>query len=128
MHPVRFRVRTLLILVAVAAVPVALMGRAARFGERARGHERQRRSVFPGDLDVYLVMQAVQGEWHPNPETPIRKVEGPIRAFVAYHLEMESKYERASRAPWWPVEADPPAPEKPSRAQVERFWAMLDRL
>ena len=128
MRPVRFRVRTLLIMVVVVAVPAALMGRRARFGERAKGHESERRSVLPGDLEVYLVMQAIQGELHPDPKTPFRRAARPIQRFVTYHLEMESKYEQAARAPWWPVEADPPAPEKPSRAQVERFWALLDRL
>lgn len=80
----RFRLRILLILVAVVAI---LLGRSVRFGNQARGHERERRSLFPGNLGVYLVMQAVQGEgMHPESETPLGRSMRPIRAFLAYHL------------------------------------------
>jgi hypothetical protein len=32
-------------------------------------------------------------------------------ALAAYHAAMRSKYERAARCPWLPVEPDPPVPK-----------------
>lgn len=63
---------------------------------------------------------------HPDSGLPIARVVVPIRAFVSYHLELEKKYDSASRYPWLPVAPDPPSPPKPSKAHMELYRTLLN--
>ncbi len=128
MRFLRFRLRTLMVLVAVVAI---LLGRSVHFSNLAHHHARERRGLIgSSDLEVYLVMQPASRGWPGHPESghPIVKVEVPIRAFVAHHLELEAKYDSASRYPWFPVAPDPPEPPKPSKAHMELYRTLLHKL
>lgn len=118
MRAPRFRVGTLMILVALTAIPLAgaanLQRCARRFHERAEWH-REQRSCFPPltDLEVYLILAQPQGG--PRPSGPV--VEGLTR-FIEHHNQMTEKYERAAVRPWLMVEADPPLPARPSADEL----------
>ena len=123
----RFRLRTLMTLVAIVAM---LLGRSVHFSNLARHHARERTRLISGDLDLYLVMAPDPrgGPMHPDSGLPIARVVVPIRAFVSYHLELEKKYDSASRYPWLPVAADPPSPPKPSKAHMELYRTLLNEI
>ena len=91
MRPPRFRLRTLLVAVAVAAVVsgVEVM--------------RRRRACYQG--------RASDHAFAAIPYTPGYLGDRPDQAKAAFHEAMRVKYERAARCPWLPVPPDPPAPD-----------------
>lgn len=125
MRFLRFRLRTLMILAAIVAM---VLGRSVHFSNLASQHARQRTKLISGDLDLYLVMAPDPhgAPMHPDSGRPIAKVVVPIRAFIAYHLELEEKYDSASRHPWLPVPPDPSPPPKPSKSPMELDRTLLD--
>jgi hypothetical protein len=127
MRFLRFRLRTLLILVAIVAM---LLGRSVHFSNLARHHAREMTKLTSGDLDFHLLMTPDPRGFpmHPDSGMPIAKVVVPIRAFVAYHWELKEKYESASRQPWLPVAPDPVQPPEPSKAQMELYRTLLKKL
>jgi hypothetical protein len=83
----RFSVRRMMVVVAIVGIALGLdawkASRAAFFGQKGAGH-----------------MQA----WLRLPtDAPLSK--------TRYHLRLASKYYRAYRSPWLPVEPDPPEPK-----------------
>jgi hypothetical protein len=127
MRFLRFRLPTLMILVAIVAM---VLGRSVHFSNLARHHARERTRLISGDLDLYLVMAPDPRGFpmHPDSGRPIAKVVVPIRAFIAYHLELEKKYDSASRHPWLPVAPDPSPPPTPSKADMELYRSLLDEI
>jgi hypothetical protein len=81
----RFRVRTLMLLVVLVAVPLTLLDRRARFLGLANRHEGL---IGP-------------------PPGPYAKSASPRSG---WHWELSNKYRRAAERPWLPVEPDPPPP------------------
>jgi hypothetical protein len=95
MRPPRFRVRTLMVAVAVAALVLGgleLRGRKARFRAQAAYHSRR-----------WSGLSLVK----PTPPARTRSRE----RHAVYHDEMRRKYDWAARSPWLPVAPDPPGPE-----------------
>jgi hypothetical protein len=127
MRFLRFRLRALMILVAFIAM---LLGRSVHFSNLARHHARERTRLISGDLDFYLLMAPDPrgAPMHPDSGWPIAKVVVPIRAFIAYHLELEQKYDNAARQPWLPVSPDPSPPPKPSKAHMELYRTLLNEI
>ena len=127
MRFLRFRLRTLMTLVAIVAMP---LGRSVHFSNLARDHARERTGLISGDLDFYLLMAPDPrgAPMHPDSGLPIAKVVVPIRAFIAYHLELEQKYDSAARHPWLPVAPDPSPPPKPSMAHMVLYRTLLDEI
>jgi hypothetical protein len=125
MRFLRLRLRTLMILVAIVAM---LLGRSVHFSNLARHHGREKTKLTSGDLDFYLLMAPDPRGFpmHPESGLPIAKAVVPIRAFVAYHWELEKKYESASRHPWLPVAPDPVQPPEPSKVQMELYRTLLN--
>src|SRR5262245_41462385 len=120
MHFLRLRLRTLMILVAIAAM---LLGRSVHFSGLSRHHGREKTKLTSADLDFVVLMSPDPRRFpmHPDSGLPVAKAVVPLRAFVAYHWELEKKYESASRQPWIPVATDPVQPPEPSKAQVELY-------
>jgi hypothetical protein len=87
----RFRLRTLMVAVAVAAVVLGLGARSLAFRQRAECCRTR--------------FEPVCGEY--RPETPAEIAEDRRRT---YHAHLWAKYERAARYPWLPVWPDPPEP------------------
>jgi hypothetical protein len=116
----------MMVLVAIVAL---LLGRSMNFWNRERGHRREAAIIGDG-VEVYLLLTPAGpgGLMHPDSGHPIVPAAAPIRAYVKYQREMAEKYESAFRHPWRWVEADPPAPPKPSSTEVERYLALLDDL
>jgi hypothetical protein len=105
----------------LTAIVAMVLGRSVHFSNLARQHARERTRLISGDMDLYLMMPPDRrgSPMHPDSGRPIAKVVVPIRAFMAYHLELEKKYDSASRHPWLPVAPDPSPPPKPSKAHME---------
>jgi len=114
-----------MLLVAIIAV---ILGRSIHFAKLARTHERERMKYFSSDLDVYLLMTPAPRGFpsHPDSGHPISRAVVPLQAYVAYHIALEAKYDRASRRPWLPVAPDPPQPPEPSRAQWNLYRTLLN--
>jgi hypothetical protein len=102
MRPPRFRLRTLLI--AVAVVSVALGGELMR--RRRISHREQ--AASHSDAEELSRAYADDARGQPGPIAPQRVAWGEVLA--AYHAAMSRKYERAARYPWLPVAPDPPPP------------------
>ena len=105
MRPPRFRLRTLLILVALSAVPLALIQ-----VRRRREHYRVQAELH-GSLEQFFRagiagMGATIGG---RTSSQLRSIREPRR--VAYHAALRAKYERAAARPWLPVPPDPPPPD-----------------
>jgi len=99
MRPPRFRLRTLMVAVAVVAVMsgvgVRLGNRSLRFRNLADHHGlEETRHVGRGYL--------------PGPETVHIEVSTPKSE---HHARLREKYRRAAARPWLPVPLDPPEPE-----------------
>jgi hypothetical protein len=112
------------------AIVALVLGRSVHFSNLARRHESERTSLISDDLDLYLLLTPDPRGFpmHPDSRQPIAEVVVPIRAFIAYHLELEKKYDNASRRPWLPVTPDPSAPPRPSNANMKLYRSLLDEL
>ena len=106
MRPPRFRLRTLLIvvaLVALALVPATLARRRQRFEALAHHH----REAAGGPFAVSLISPAGRAHLY---ELAFRAgLLSPERR--QWHRDLTVKYERAARYPWLLVAPDPPPPE-----------------
>ena len=94
MRPPRFRLRTLLIAVAVAAVGFGLERRRAGLLTLASWHARQE--------ERYSLLCL---------ETTKRHKLAPLTRRLAYHRDRRRAFDRAARRPWLPVEPAPSEPE-----------------
>lgn len=104
----RFRIRTLMIAVAVAALfagaGVGLLRRRSAFQRRAAVYARAANEE--GLVGMYIERRY---HWGPaEPEKPI--IQAHYRRSDHYDA-LRAKYERAARRPWLPVPPDPPAPD-----------------
>jgi hypothetical protein len=124
---VRFTVRRMMIVVAVAAMLLGLRAKFARRHELARYYEIRalRLDRCAASLKTYADMSeerwiAHRGAvdetnhkggflcgWYlpPGPEPAL------TRRFADYNHLLAMKYHRAARQPWWPVETDSPPPK-----------------
>jgi hypothetical protein len=117
MKPPRFRLRALMIAVAILAL--------LAFGESMR-RRQERYLELAADHATMEWGQAIRAQ--AARATPPIGVDGPgasllyywgndpkaveqATILVEYHAAMRRKYERAARQPWLPVEPDPPEPE-----------------
>src|SRR4051812_8359590 len=97
----RFTVRSLIVLVAVAAITSGVLVYVERmkrlsqqYRERALNHYWQEMTIGTGQKSGY------NGKvLSPDPS-----------GLVSYHAQLREKYERAARYPWLPVEPDPMPP------------------
>lgn len=87
----RFRIRTMMILIALCAIaclPAVVAEREERFRRLMRYHKSRQFAV--DDQPIPPPISRERAEWH---------------------WRMEEKYRRAADRPWLPVKPDPPAPE-----------------
>jgi hypothetical protein len=94
----RFRLRTLMLAVALAAILMAVVGvlaaRHDHFRSMALSHGRQARRLEK------LAANAAGKD----------REKAILRRFV-WHADLHDKYARAAKRPWLPVVPDPPEPE-----------------
>jgi hypothetical protein len=100
MTPPRFRLRTLLVAVAVAATALGAMGMVLRSAAYAARAARYDAMAHPDWVKF--------GDRNPIQEAAYRRHEAEE---VRYYLGLKAKYERAAAHPWLPVAPDPPPPE-----------------
>lgn len=106
----RFRIRTLMIAVAVVAV---LTGAGVKWWRSALSHEYRWKAY------VALHREEKHGGhsfwYHAGPNAAYISEGGsqlqPDPVLAEYYCRLRAKYERAARYPWFPVEPDPPPPE-----------------
>ena len=123
----RFRIRTLMIAVAVIATAltaIAMRERSADLRRRAAYHAEAERSYMALHTRARVAVEGIL--IHPDPlpppqisfavgdpdEIPFARacMDRYEKAFV-YHSAMRRKYGHAARRPWLPVPPDPPPPE-----------------
>jgi hypothetical protein len=128
---VRFTLRTMLVLVAIAAVPLAGIARSRRLAAIAKRHRIECASILdradaPWNQPVTgpgLVCGNAQArEWAKLTD---EERDGQVAANLGgrdtagyrlyrrmvHHDLMAMRYREAARRPWFPVEPDPPGPE-----------------
>lgn len=128
MRAPRFRIGTLMLVIAVVALPMAvaatLQRRSRLFQEMAAQHQQAvvnlQKEADISDLEVYLFTTPAQGDPRPPDELAVRFTE-----FIGYHYGMTAKYEHAALRPWRPVETDTPCPVNISARELREY---LDRL
>src|SRR5262245_9148943 len=109
MRPPRFRVRTLMLAVAVVAVAAGLWHRSERFRRLAQYHQQANVWII---LDWGAVENAEKEGWNWVGTPPVKAVlPRPSKARILWHDALRLEYEGAARRPWLPVEPDPPEPE-----------------
>ena len=97
----RFRVRRLMVAVAVMAVVFGLWKRREQFLERARYYADA--LSMPCSLPPPETEADAFRRWEKDQEYQRKRIE--------YFHKLRLKYEHAARFPFFPVEADPPQPE-----------------
>jgi hypothetical protein len=104
----RYRLRTLLIAVAVAALGIGtIVGLARRRDSylRQAAHHRELGS------DAWMHASSIERRYlHWGPSEPERAEMAAYERRGDYHAALQAKYERAARYPWLPVEQDRPEP------------------
>jgi hypothetical protein len=126
----RFRIRTLMVVVALAGVIAGTLvgcarmaARRQRFNALAKAHgsdelvARSLAKMAYDQIDTLAAMRKAE-EANGNPPDPWDDVIAQARlqathscAFADYHAALKRKYEHAARRPWLPVPPDPPEPE-----------------
>jgi hypothetical protein len=125
MRRFQWRIRTLLVVVAVAALLSAhceMRRRGHAFSLRAAYHlaaseqlDRDRRSFWCGyglsEEHIQRVRAERNAEWN------------VVQRAVNYHLRLHAKYQLAARRPWLPVESDPVPPPRanPTLASADEY-------
>lgn len=112
----RFRIRTLMIMVAVAAV---LTGVGIDFRRRVGYRQSMLRRHHEASLPWYCELYADAGGLSdpsdeivsPGPGLDIVLKAEAIDRRSEYHVRMKEKWTHAVRSPWLPVAPDPPPPE-----------------
>jgi hypothetical protein len=105
----RISIRTLMALVAIAALSMAGMVLVKRSSD-FRGLAEEQADSEMASLEYAADARGEGGD-------PQRVARGEQMA--AYHRALKSKYEQAARYPWLPVERDPPEPEPPDMATMK---------
>ncbi len=107
----RFKLRTLLLMVALFAVALAVVveisQRRNRFQRLADDHWKQTLLLPEDQIDIngYSYVE--------NQATRTKIYTGKNMRDIDYHDLLYRKYEYAASHPWLPVEPDPPPPAKP---------------
>ena len=91
----RFRIRALMIAVALIAVGLELSERSTTFRRRATHHRNE----------------SFRAAFGPGTHSRSLKVRRLMRAKDRWHSDLIEKYELAARYPWLPVAPDPPEPK-----------------
>lgn len=102
---VRFTVRRLMVVVAVAAVAIGGAAWVVRVGRLASDYRR-----------LHARHSSEVQRYHEEASKALRSRNGRDRYVLAsrladYHARLESKYGHAAHNPWLPVDPDPPPPE-----------------
>jgi hypothetical protein len=98
-----FSIRTLIAVVAIAALAMAIAVMLKRSNEF--------RAIAEEQADSEQMSLAYADEGRGETGDPQRVARGEQMA--AYHQKLRIKYERAVRYPWLAVEPDPPVPDPP---------------
>ena len=96
----RFSIRTLMILVAIAALIMA----GAVLAKRSMDFRALAEEQADSEMASLEYVDDARGE-HGDPQRVARGEQ-----MAAYHRELKIKYERGARYPWLPVAPDPPEP------------------
>jgi hypothetical protein len=104
----RYRLRTLLIAVAVVALGMGTIVGLARPRESYLRQATQHRKLS-NDARLY-VMSIDHRYLHWGPSEPERTEMAAYERRGDYHAALQAKYERAARYPWLPVDPDRPEP------------------
>jgi hypothetical protein len=110
MRRTRFRLRTLMIAVAVVSIPLAVWAtieaRRVRFLRAAAYHKSQIICII-----AYSVGDGTgRGVFHSTPQGEI--VSDARVAYDLWRVQLWMKYEKAAEHPWMPVAPDPPPPDE----------------
>jgi hypothetical protein len=104
----RYRLRTLFIAVAVAALGMGTIVGLARRRESYLRHAAHHRELS-NDARLYA-MYIDRRYLHWGPSEPERAEMAAYERRGDYHAALQAKYEHAARYPWLPVEPDRPEP------------------
>lgn len=109
MRTPRFRVRTLMIAVAVVGVGAAFWCRAEGFRRCHEYHLAQCRAILTNVDGTYSGHEGDRTRWFHYP----KMVEFTAREYATldWHTHLVRKYRLAARRPWLPVAPDPPPPK-----------------
>lgn len=133
----QFRTGTLMIVIALTALPMAgtaaLQRRSRLFHQRAAWHQEQKHSLPLSDLEMYLFITPVKLPPNPSPATLKADQERldigeSLLKFEEHHDLMTAKYEQAAVRPWLLVEADRPPPSRPSDDDLCGYLERFDRV
>jgi hypothetical protein len=103
----RYRLRTLPIAVAVAALGMGTIVGLARRRESYLRRAAQHRKLS-NDARLYAIF--IDRRLHWGPSEPERAEMAAYERRGDYHAALQAKYERAARYPWLPVDPDRPEP------------------
>ena len=104
----RYRLRTLLIAVAVAALG---MGTIVGLARRRESYLRQAAHQRKLSNEARLYASSIDRRYlHWGPSEPERAEMAAYERRGDYHAALQAKYERAARSPWLPIEQDRPEP------------------
>ena len=104
----RYRLRALLIAVAVAALGMGMM---VGLAQRRESYLRQAAHQRKLSNDARLYAMSIERRYlHWGPSEPERAEMAAYERRGDYHAAVQAKYERAARYPWLPVEPDRPEP------------------
>lgn len=124
----RFRIRTMMVVVAIVAVLIGssiqirrLRGRSSYYNQRwvqAQNEGRALRATSAPFVQLLRNIESQRDEEFPADEKELReraardlRVEVSARTKLIEHFDrLEAKYRRAARYPWFPVASDPPTP------------------
>jgi hypothetical protein len=120
MQCVRFRLRTLLVVVALFGVGVGAFFEVRRlrrlsveYGQRAALHLRAER-IQASEVARGMTSAAEMSRRLRAPTFGMGRLIGPqllARRLEAYHADLVRKYLRATRRPWETIDPDPPSPD-----------------
>ena len=102
----RFTIRRMMVVVAVIAIVLGVLGlwqRSAAFGSIAERHSEEELSFIALALDALTARD--------GPRLPTGLTQRMLMSRDVHHHKLARKYRRAARYPWLTVEPDPPEPE-----------------
>jgi hypothetical protein len=105
MQSPRFRVRTLMIAVAVLGIAFGGLAGLLRMGQRTQRLRAVAREHRHREIVNRLTLQGLVMHGAASPGVERHRV------LTDYHHELNLKYEYAARHPWLPVTPDPPEPK-----------------
>ena len=104
----RYRLRTLLIAVSVAALG---MGTIEGLAQRRESYLRQAAHHRELSNDARLYAMSIDRRYlHWGPSEPERREMAAYERRSDHYAALQAKYERAARYPWLPIEPDRPEP------------------